>query len=297
MKMMGFSGYAEIGSLDMKELAKFFLAVSVLLLSTHSFGFLFRQLKLPVVIGEIVGGIIFGPTLIGTLIPSFYENLFLSHFISILYWVGLVLLMFISGFDVDTSLSKENKRLISAILISSTVIPFLVGWSVPFLYDCSELIGVTNNKLAFQIIFACSVTVTSIPVISRIFLDLDIMKSQFAKVVLAIAVVHDTILYIALSIATSMVKAKTQSLPGLGVIIAATFSFFVVSLAIVPKALLKINSLKANILLRSSALAYSFLICLLFTTIAILLGINIVFGAFVAGNIIRIIHGEQFASS
>jgi len=205
--------------------------------------------------------------------------------------------MFVSGFDVKKSFNREDKKIVTAILAGSTAIPFFVGWSITSLYDCSKLIGKADNKLAFQIVFAIAVAVTSIPVITKIFLDLDLTKSRFAKIVLGTAIIHDAVLYVALSIATGMVGAKNQSPFSLCVTVAMTFIFFAGALAVLPKFLQKVNNLRANLLFKSSATGYSLFICFLFAAVASLFNINIVFGAFIAGIIVGIMPERRFADS
>jgi Kef-type K+ transport system membrane component KefB len=283
--------------LSTPELTSLFLALAALLLSAHFFGRLFQQLRLPRVIGEIAGGVVLGPTILGYFSPLLYNWLFLNRTVPIVYSFGLVLLMFVSGFDVKKSFSREDKKIVTAILAGSTGIPFFAGWLIATLCDCSKLIGKADNKLAFQIVFAVAVAVTSIPVITKIFLDLDLTKSRFAKIVLTTAIIHDVILYVALSIATGVVDAKTQSLFSLCVTVATTFIFFAGALVVLPKFIQKVNNLRANLLFKSSATGYSLFICFLFTAVAGLFNINIVFGAFVAGIIVGIMPDRCFADS
>ncbi len=98
-------------SLNNLELTRFFFAIVLLLVSALWFGYVFKKFKLPKVIGEIVGGLVLGPTLLGFLAPSAYDWIFKAFneegkLISIIYWVGLILLMFISGFEIERSFTK-----------------------------------------------------------------------------------------------------------------------------------------------------------------------------------------------
>ena len=73
--------------------------------------------------------------------------------------------MFISGFEIERSFSKGDKKIIIALLLGSTLIPFAAGWLVPQFYDFTPFLGVKGNPLALKIIIAIAVAVTSIPVI------------------------------------------------------------------------------------------------------------------------------------
>src|SRR3989338_6327328 len=167
------------------ELARFFLAISLLLASAHFFGYIFTKFRLPKVVGEIFGGLLLGPTFLGFFAPEFYNRIFLAEgkLLAIVYWFGLVLLMFTSGFELERKFNKYDKKTIIWLVIGSTVFPLLFGWLAASFFDLSKLIGSANNVLALKLIIVVSIAVTSIPVLSKIFIDLNIIKTRFAKIV------------------------------------------------------------------------------------------------------------------
>lgn len=279
-------------SLSDFELTRLFFAVVLLLVMAHGFGYFFqRVLKIPKVIGEIVGGLVLGPTFLGFFSPAAYQWIFQSfasegQLLAAIYWIGLVLLMFISGFEMQKSFGREDKKLIAAILIGATAIPFFIGWFAPSFFDFSPYLGERGNMLSLTIIIAIAVAVTSIPVISRIFLDLGIINTRFAKIVLAAATIEDIILWVALAVATGLAGGQSLSLLGILSKVFITLAFFAVALLIFPKIFEFINKLRFNLLIKSSATGYVLLVCFLFAAIASVLNINIIFGAFLAGIVV-----------
>jgi Kef-type K+ transport system membrane component KefB len=282
------------------ELTRIFFALTTLLISAHFFGYLFHKFKLPKVIGEIFGGFLLGPTVLGYLFPQAHNWLFNAFaeegkLISLVYWFGLILLMFVSGFEIQKKFSGEDKKIVGAIILGATVIPFIAGWIAPSIYDFSRYLGPKNNMLALQIVIAIAVAVTSIPVISKIFIDLNVLHTHFAKVVLAAATIQDIILWIALAIATGLVSGTAaMSFTGITSSVLITVAFFVLSLAFMPKVINFGNSLKYNLLIKSSAAGYVLFICFLFSALASILNVNIVFGAFLAGIAIGLMPNEKF---
>ncbi len=129
-------------ALSSLELTRFFFAMVLLLFTAHSFGFLFYEAKLPRVIGEISGGLILGPTFLGYVAPD-AENWVFGAFpsegqlISVISYIGLVLLMFISGFEIQRAFSKEDRKIAISFLIGATVVPFVIGMLVPLVYNFS----------------------------------------------------------------------------------------------------------------------------------------------------------------
>src|SRR5262249_28668600 len=145
-----------------------------------------------------------------------------------------VFLMFVSGFEVQKSFSNGDRKLIFAIFAGGTLIPAIAGASAPLVYDFRPFLGAQQNMAALQIVIGVAVGGTSIPVISRIFLDLNIMDSRFAKIVLTTASIEDILLWIALAIATGLVSATEVSVTEMLLMIATTLAFFFVGLKIVP---------------------------------------------------------------
>lgn len=275
------------------ELTRFFFAITLLLVLAHSLGYVFNKLKLPKVIGEICGGLLLGPTVLGTLSPESYNWLFNAFafegkLLSIVYWLGLVLLMFVSGFEIKMSLDKDDKKIIFALLVGSTV-PFIAGWIAPYFFDFSRLLGEKQNMLALKIVIGIAVAVTSIPVISKIFLDLNIMQTRFARIILTTATIHDVFLWVALAIATGLVSATDYSMTHIVSTVCVSFAFLGVSLMVMPKILPILTGNRYNLVRKSSSAGYILFLCFLFSAVASLLNVNIIFGAFLAGVAIGVL--------
>lgn len=286
-------------SLSNLELTRSFFAIGSLLLFAHIFSHAFHLLRLPKLIGEIGGGLLLGPTVLGFFLPDVYNWLFYAFeaegkLISIIYWIGLVFLMFISGFELQKFLDKEDKKIILALTLGSTVIPFMAGWIVFSYYDFLPYIGEKQNILALQIIIATATAITSVPVISRIFMDLGMLNTHFAKIVLATASIHDVILWIALAIATGLVDNQSSSIVGIGFTVLVTVIFVGFSLLIMPILLNFLNNLEWNFLLKSSSTGYILFICFLLSAVASALDINVIFGALLAGVAVGFVHEDKF---
>lgn len=282
------------------NVTRFFLAVIILLFSAHVFGYLFHRLKMPKVIGEIIGGIILGPTVLGFFLPTIYKSIFEAQAssLAILYWFGLVLLMFCSGFELQTTFDKHDKKTVIFITLASTIIPFLFGWFAVSFFDITQLMGSAQNEVALKLIIAVVIAVTSIPVISKIFMDLNLIKTAFAKIVLAIATIHDIILWIFLAIATSLVSEESLSLKNISMHVAISLLFFSIVLLIMPILLNWLgrysSRLHITLVPEQYETGFAVLILLGFVMLADYLTINIIFGAFLAGIVISFIKSERF---
>jgi Kef-type K+ transport system membrane component KefB len=151
--------------------------------------------------------------------------------------------------------------------------------------------------LALKIIMGIAVAVTSIPVISKIFIDLGIINTSFAKIVLATATLHDVILWVALAIATGLLSTTIVSFSAIITTVFITIIFFGLTILVMPKLLRFSNGFRYNLLIKSSTSGYAILICFLFSAIASVLEVNIVFGAFLAGIVIGVMPHDQFGKA
>jgi Kef-type K+ transport system membrane component KefB len=145
--------------------------------------------------------------------------------------------MFISGFELQKSLKKGDSKLILAILLGGAIVSFAAGWIVPEFYPITALIGATRNYLALRIIIGCAVAVTSIPVISKIFLDLHITQTRFAKIIIAVATIEDVVLWVAMAIATALVSIHQFSPSTIPVRPLLIATFFLMVLLLLPRLL------------------------------------------------------------
>ncbi len=112
--------------------------------------------------------------------------------------------MFLSGAETRHLFSREERREVSWLVIVGTGIPFLLGLALgPWLIR-PRLAGPNGNRVSLIIILAVGVAVTSVPVISKIFADLKILHTRFARLVLGVAVLEDIVLWLALALATAI---------------------------------------------------------------------------------------------
>ena len=284
------------------ELTRFFIALVLLLLSAHVFAFLFDKIKLPRVIGEIFGGLILGPTLFGYLFPSFESWVFSAYstegqLLFLISEFGLLLLMFVSGVEIHGTFTREDKRTTIAFLLGATILPFIIGLGISRVYNFSSYAGPNSNPLSLSLIIGIAVAVTSIPVISKIFIDLKIMGTRFARVVLAIATVEDSILYAGLAIATGVAGASAPSTYTIGNVIVLTAIFLLSGLLIVPRVLRWMSNSRARIVMERSHSRFALFLLFLFVATAALFNVNIVFGAFLAGIAIGTVPQDVFAKA
>jgi len=267
-------------------LSSVLLALLLLVGFAQFLGFLFVKLRQPKVVGEIAAGILLGPALLGRI--PFFAHLFdqvrhQGNVLDFVYWLGLLLLMFLSGAETQQLFSREERREVGWLVIVGTGIPFALGLVLgPWLVHPS-LAGPNANRVSLIIILAVGVAVTSVPVVSKIFADLKILHTRFARLILGVAVLEDIVLWLALAVATSMAGKAALDPKAMGFHLLATVSFFVLGLTIVPRVVKRINKAEFNIVAKNSPVGYAIAVLLAYCAVAGALRVSLVFAAFLAG--------------
>jgi K+:H+ antiporter len=256
------------------------------------------------VIGEIAGGLLLGPTVLGALWPHLETVIFpasgpTSPVLGAVYQLGLLLLMFCSGAEIRSFLHRRERKTVALIAVLGTVIPFVSAMLFIHLVSPGGLQGPGSSPSSFLIVFSIAIAVTSIPVISRIMFDLGILETSFARIVLATAVIEDVILYVLLSVALGLVQQRgagfglsntlgIQHGSALDIVyhVLVTVAFFAIFLWIGPRFFAWSASFRYNLLQRGNSIAFQLVFMLALSGICVFLGVVPLFGAFVAGIVV-----------
>jgi Kef-type K+ transport system membrane component KefB len=265
------------------------LFLSILLVGAHLLGYLFAKLRQPRVIGEILAGIILGPFVLGkwgTYSSMLQLNVAAGQkkaALDLLYWMGLLLLMFLSGAETKTLFQKHERKQIAWLAAAGTCLPFFVMLAVASILPLAWFMGVKGERVSLLLIMSIAVAVTSIPVISRIFFDLKILHTRFARLVLGVAVLEDIGLWAVLAVATALADSSGLPEKKIATHIAITLTYFIVGMVLAPRIFKRISKSRFNLLAINSPVTYTLLIAFTYIALAGLMDVNLVFAAFLAG--------------
>ena len=268
------------------DLGSILLLLLLLVGLAQLFGYVFVRLRQPRVVGEIFAGMLLGPALLGRFPAASRLTAAANHqanSLNFIYWLGLLLLMFLSGAETRQLFTREERTEVSWLAIVGTGTPFLLALLLgPWLVR-PQLYGPNGNRVSLIIILAVGVAVTSVPVVSKIFADLKILHTRFARLVLGVAVLEDIGLWLALAVATATAGKTVLRPRELTYHLVTTVVFFGLGLTVLPRILKRINKLRFNILAKQSPVAYALSVLLGYCALAGLLDVSMVFAAFLAG--------------
>jgi len=201
-------------SLNHHEVVLFLVQLSLMLLSGRIVGEIMRYFNQPMVIGEILAGIILGPTLLGNYFPDFFATLFpktghspvaLNGFTQ----VSVVLLLFIGGLEVElpTVINQGKKAFVTSFF--GIAMSFSIGFFVT--YQNASFFHIAPEKhLVFSLFIGTALSITALPVIVRTMLDLGIFKSQIGMLIVATAMIDDFLGWMIFSIILTMMEEGAE---------------------------------------------------------------------------------------
>lgn len=158
-------------------------------------GSLARKLGQPAVLSEILGGIILGPTVFGALNPALWRELFpLSgdsfQLLNALANLGLIMFVFIAGMEVDLNYLRGREKSAISTSISGIVLPFVLGYATVILIPQLWHTSIKDLQL-FAIFIGTALSISALPVIARILMDLDVMKAELGGIIMVAATIND----------------------------------------------------------------------------------------------------------
>ncbi len=268
------------------DLASILFILLLLVGLSQLLGYFFAKLRQPKVIGEILAGVVLGPALIGRL--PFASGLMEAtrhqgNILNFVYWLGLLLLMFLSGAETRQLFTRDERREVGWLAIVGTGVPFALALVLGSRLISPGMAGPNGNRISLIIILAVGVAVTSVPVVSKIFADLKILHTRFARIVLGVAVLEDIVLWLALAVATALAGKGPLNPRQLSYHLIATVGFFALGLTIVPRIVKRINKSRFNVIAKHSPVAYAIAVLLGYCVVAGALDVSVVFAAFLAG--------------
>jgi Kef-type K+ transport system membrane component KefB len=195
--------------LTSEQVAIFLLSISLMLFMAKLFGELFTKIKQPAIIGEIIAGVILGPTILGNISPEIFNLLFPSDNILKIALDGIttlavVLLLLVSGLEVDLSIVLKYRRTAIATSVIGIIVPFVMGFVISYLSP--EFMGLTNPdmRVVFSLFIGTAIAISSLPVIAKILIDLKIFKTQIGFIIISAAMLNDIIGWLIFSVILGM---------------------------------------------------------------------------------------------
>jgi len=262
------------------------LALLIIIVLARVLGNVFRLLHQPPVIGEIIAGILLGPSFLARVAPGISAYVLpasIAPFLNVLSQVGVVLYMFLVGLDLDPGLLRRRGHAAVAISHASIIAPFLMGAALSLiLYPRLATTGVSFTS--FALFLGVSMSVTAFPVLARILTDRAIHKTRMGAIALTCAAVDDVTAWCMLAFVVAIIQSRTA---GFVTTFGGALAFVAAMLFVVRPLMVRLMLVYGNRgRLTQGLMAIVFVALLLSAWATDLIGIHPVFGAFALGAMI-----------
>lgn len=191
------------------------LQLAVIIIAARLVGWLFQRIRQPIVIGEMVAGILLGPSLLGYLFPAQHAALFPGDSRAALAFIaqaGVVLFMFTVGTRVELDTFRRHSRAIALISASGIIVPFALGGALAvFLYDAFGTAAIP--RLAFILFIATAMSVTAFPVLARIIVERRLDGTVPGNTALVCAAINDAVAWVLAGSVAGLVAGGEVRIP------------------------------------------------------------------------------------
>lgn len=275
-------------NLDHHNIITLLIELAVMLLFARLFGELARKLHQPMVVGEIIAGVILGPTIFGVISPDLFQSIFPEGGITQIaldgiVQVAVVLLLFIAGLEVELDLIWEQGKRALYTSLMALVFPFVVGFI--FIYSFPSVFSniPKSDYLLFTLFLSTVLSITALPVIVRVLMDLKMFKSKIGMLIISSAMIIDVLGWLIFAVILSLMETGEEK-PDLVNTMALTlgFAFFILTIGkyLINKVLPVINK---EFAWPGGLLSISMVMCFLASAFTEYIGIHAIFGAFIIG--------------
>jgi Kef-type K+ transport system membrane component KefB len=270
------------------DLVVLLLSISILLLASRVLAEFGKKIGLPVLIGEIIVGILLGPTLLGGFFPEVTSFVFpkvgpVSIAMDAIFQLSVVLLLFVAGMEVQLPIVLRQGKLAMFTSVTSMIIPFTLGFWVTWHFPQLLHWNTKGSLLIFSLFVGTALSITALPVIARILLDLGIYRTKIGMLIIASAMFNDLIGWLVFAVVLAMMDHRGVGVD-LGLTILYVLTFGVFMLTIGRKVLSKLVPwMQDKLSWPGGILSVSLGLCFCCAAFTEWLGIHAILGAFIMG--------------
>ncbi len=273
------------------ELLLFLLQFVLLLVAARAMGTVATRLGLPSVVGELLAGFVLGPSLFGNLAPGLFKAVFPQnaeqfHLLEVVSWLGVIMLLILTGLETDVGLIARKGKGAAAISLGGIVVPFATGAGLGLLLP-SQFLAAADKRLVFALFLGTAMSISAIPVIAKVLMEMKIIRRDIGQITLAAGMIDDTIGWILLSVVAGLASSGSISIGTAGRSILSVVLVLVVAYTIGRRLVgLLIRTLDNHVGGDMVMMTTLMALALAFGTVTQALKLEAVLGAFIAGILV-----------
>lgn len=273
------------------QLLRFIVQLVILLVSARLLGELFARLGQPPIIGELLAGVLIGPSFLGGMFPGLYEAVFApedqsgQHVLEAFSWLGIILLLMVVGMETDLRVLRRVGRVAAYATVLDVLVPASAGVLLGYLLSQYAALNATQDTIVFVLFFAVMMAISAVPVLARILGDLGLLRTGVGAAMLSAAVATDTVGWIALAAATGLATGGVSA-ANVAASVGGTVLFLVTAYFLGRPAVNALTDRARNMRVDYRMVTVALTISFGLAAITQFIGVHAILGAFVGGVLI-----------
>lgn len=272
-------------------LAIFAAELILLLLTGRLLGEVMNRFGQPALFGQLIAGVVLGPSVFGLLWPEgrqfiFPDNKTLKTMIDAISQIGILLLLLLTGMETNLALVRRRKRAVIASSISGIAVPFALGVALAYALP-GGAIPMHENRLVTALFLGTALSISSVKIVAMVLIDIGAMRRDLGQLILATAILDDTIAWIIIAVIAGIATHGTVDLATIGTSLAGTALFLAFSLTIgqrlVARTIVWVND---HMTIDVPVITTIIVITLAMSLTTELIGVHTALGAFIAGILV-----------
>ena len=270
------------------QVLRFLIQFTLLFLMARALADVAKRLGQATVIGELLAGIVLGPSVLGHFAPALQALIFppdavAGHLLEALAWIGVIMLLLHTGLETDLGILRRVGSAAVSVSLFGVVVPALLGFALGLSLPV-ETLAAPDHRVIFSLFIAVAMSISAVPVIAKILIDLDLMRRDLGLLILGAGILDDTIGWLLLSIVAGLaahgrIDLRTFASTLLAVVAFVACCYFVGGNLVV-RLMRWIDDRARAEHAGISAMVGIAMVCAIITQA---IGIHAVFGAFIAG--------------
>jgi Kef-type K+ transport system membrane component KefB len=277
-----------LSHLSEAQILRFLVQLGVLLFASRTLGDLAKRLGQAPVIGELLAGVIVGPSVLGNLAPALSAAIFggdpmSRHLLEGFAWIGAILLLLYIGLETDLDILRGQGRAAICVSACGMVIPFGAGMLLGLMLP-AQYLAAPNQRIIFALFMGVAIAISAVPVIAKILIELGLMRRELGMLILAAGLIDDTTGWLLLSLIAGLASGRALSPGSIGLLLVEAAAFigfcYFAGVRLVTWLMRWVDDRGAAEHGKFSAMVMVAFACAMVTQA---IGLHAVFGAFVAG--------------
>jgi Kef-type K+ transport system membrane component KefB/nucleotide-binding universal stress UspA family protein len=279
------------GAASVSSEAIFIAELGLLLLVGRLMGEAAQRLGQPAVMGQLIGGLLLGPSVLGLIWPAAQHALFpgtpeQKSMINAVSQLGVLMLLLLTGMETDLQLVKRVGRAAVTVAAAGVALPFVCGFALGEMLP-DALLPKPDARLVTAIFLGTALSISSVKIVAMVVREMNFMRRDLGQIIVASAILEDTIGWVIIAVAFGLASAGTVDLWSLGRAVLGTAAFMAASLTFGRRIVFNlIRWANDNFQSEFPVITVILVIMIAMALITQLIGVNTVLGAFVAGILI-----------